>query len=100
MSEPTSGVPAPVEAAGATKPVLYYYFRNKEGLCRAVLEDAHEQFREMATGALATEGDPVERLVQFIAVHFDMVRRETDLARFFYGMLLGLGGRDGGGYPR
>jgi len=29
-----------VEAAGVTKPVLYYYFRNKEGVFDAMMQEA------------------------------------------------------------
>src|SRR3972149_257338 len=85
-----------VHAAGVTQPSLYYHFQNKEGLCRAILEDGHERFREAPRDVLAGDGSPVQRLVRLIGVHFDMARGEPDLVRFFYGMLLGLGGRPSG----
>jgi len=85
-----------VRAAGVTQPMLYYYFQNKEGLCRAILEDGHQRFQQFSSDALLAKGSPVERLARLVGVHFEMAHRERDLVRFFYGMLLGLGGRPAG----
>ena len=45
-----------VERAGVTKPVLYYYFENKEGLFRAILEWARELQQEMLGEVLQRTG--------------------------------------------
>jgi len=71
------------EAAGVTKPMLYYYFENKEGLCRAIftrfLEQHHNRLREV----LETETDPFELLVGVIWGAFDICRANMDFARLF-----------------
>ncbi|MBM3556788.1 MAG: TetR family transcriptional regulator [Alphaproteobacteria bacterium] len=54
-------------AAGANKRMLYYYFRDKDGLFLAVLEAAYRKIRA-AESALRLEAlDPVERLRRLIA---------------------------------
>lgn len=55
-----------VEAAGVTKPTLYYYFANKEAL---FLEAVYAQIRGMQGllgETLGGEGTPVERLRTFV----------------------------------
>ena len=44
-----------VDAAGVTKPVLYYYFGNKEGIYLALMKEALVRVRKLA--AQATEAD-------------------------------------------
>jgi len=71
------------EAAGVTKPMLYYYFENKEGLCRAIfarfLEQHHSRLREV----LESETDPFELLVGVVWGAFDICRQNMDFARLF-----------------
>ncbi len=71
------------EAAGVTKPMLYYYFENKEGLCRAIfarfLEQHHSRLREV----LERETDPFELLVGVVWGALDICRENMDFARLF-----------------
>ena len=46
------GVQEIAEAAGVTKPTLYYYFGNKEGLLRALLEGRYQALEAGIRAAL------------------------------------------------
>lgn len=85
-----------VQAAGITQPTLYYYFHSKDGLGCAVLEQGYEDFLPILAQAIRPRGRPVERLVRLMAAHFDYVHDHPDITRFFYGVILGLGGRPAG----
>ena len=52
-----------VTVAGVTKPVLYYYFDNKEGIFRAILEFAEEKQQEILADAAQARGGFFERLI-------------------------------------
>ncbi|HOX27206.1 MAG TPA: TetR/AcrR family transcriptional regulator [Candidatus Krumholzibacteria bacterium] len=70
-----------VEAAGVTKPVLYYWFGSKEGLFHALVELAVAAHREVlasvrASGGTATERILLlgERVIELVCAHADVVR--------------------------
>jgi len=71
-----------VEAAGVTKPMLYYYFQSKDGLCRAALQHYLEPFVERMGEAVAN-ADVREALVDVIWLHFEFCQQSKDLSRFF-----------------
>jgi len=52
-----------VSAAGVSKPVLYYYFQNKEGLFRAILDAAAQEQEVILEEALRKPGAALERIV-------------------------------------
>jgi TetR/AcrR family transcriptional regulator len=52
-----------VALAGVTKPVLYYYFRNKEGLFQAILDWAAEEQENILREALQAPGTAFQRIV-------------------------------------
>jgi AcrR family transcriptional regulator len=51
-----------VGEVGVTKPALYYYFENKEGLFRAILEQAEQKEAAILAEALGSETEFLERL--------------------------------------
>jgi AcrR family transcriptional regulator len=53
--------------AGANKRMLYYYFDNKDGLFRAVLEAAYEHIRESEKALHLDAVDPSEAIRRLIA---------------------------------
>ena len=61
-----TSVRAVVEAAGVTKPTMYYYFSNKKALFQEVIEAQLEVLRSMVDEAIHTEGTVRERLSGFI----------------------------------
>jgi len=78
-----------VEGAGVTKPTLYYHFRSKEGLAKALvsvpLSDLVEQLRQIVT----TERDPVRCLEQVFEAQFAFCREDPDRSRFVYALIFG-----------
>ena len=51
-----------VQQAGVTRGALYYHFRNKQDLFRAVVEDLQEELMQRLLAAAAAETDPWQRL--------------------------------------
>src|SRR3954470_4266007 len=71
-----------VEAAGVTKPTLYYYFGSKEGLARSLLTVLMDRLVRALRGTLAEAIDPVEVLARTFETHFAFAREDPDRARF------------------
>ena len=51
-----------VQQAGVTRGALYYHFRDKQDLFRAVVEDLQEELMQRLLAAAAAEADPWQRL--------------------------------------
>jgi AcrR family transcriptional regulator len=78
-----------VEAAGVTKPTLYYYFGSKEGLAEALLTLPMATLGERMRAILDERSEPVEALGRIIAAHFAFCRDDPDSARFFFALNFG-----------
>jgi TetR/AcrR family transcriptional regulator len=70
-----------VEAAGVTKPALYYYFGSKEGIFLAMMGEALREFDAAAARALETEGSAEERIVRFLDGMFALLLEHLDVMR-------------------
>lgn len=100
------------EAAGITKPTLYHFYGSKEGVYRALVDGALQEFRHTVLTEMEKPGSPVDHLKRMAKVYFEYGRERPDLARFifslvhdtrnrtpatdfpkFYAELLGLAGR-------
>lgn len=76
-----------VAKAGVSKPVLYYYFRNKQGIFQAILDSAAERFEQILRDIVATPGTVLERLLHFyqhfyqgiLLQHQDLYRMVRDV---------------------
>ncbi len=64
--------------AGLNKRMLYYYFRHKEGLFTAVLEQVYAELSALAETLDVEEGEPAARLAQFVEMVFDHYARHPD----------------------
>ncbi len=60
-------------SAGVNKALLYYYFRSKEALFRAVLENHLEEFYRRALVVLSDGGSARATLLRYVTTHFDFV---------------------------
>ena len=64
------------ELAGVTKPTLYYHFGSKEGMLRAVLDQAKQQVSGIAQRALARQGTARHRVDRVLRRGLRDVRAE------------------------
>jgi AcrR family transcriptional regulator len=78
-----------VEAAGVTKPMLYYYFKNKEGLCEAILARFLSQFHSRLAAVIEEQREPRDYLVEVVWTHLDYCREHHEFAKFFYALFFG-----------
>lgn len=82
-----------VEMAQVTKPTLYYFFTNKEGIYKAVLEEYYAQFRDRLAEAAVYVPAPASYyddvypvLLRIVDCYFDFAREFT----VFYRMVLSI----------
>ncbi len=78
-----------VESAGMTKPMLYYYFTNKEGLFRSILDWGADIQEELLSRVLASRGTFLERLnLLYSSVH-QAVLEHMDFFRLIHNLIFG-----------
>jgi TetR/AcrR family transcriptional regulator len=77
------------EAAGVTKPVLYYYFKSKEGLYLQLMEESHAQFETILTDLTRYPGSARERVVHFCAGLYSSYTRQLPLVKLCYSIYYG-----------
>src|SRR5690349_19040864 len=63
----TEGIAA---EAGVNKALLYYYFKSKDALYEAVLENQVREFYERATEILDSGGRPRDVVLAYVGMHF------------------------------
>lgn len=72
----TSPVAEIAAGAGVTKPVLYYYFGSKEGLFRAILEEARKRQEELLERAVSRQGPLMQRVLElFREIYWEVTQR-------------------------
>src|SRR5438094_4525530 len=60
-------------SAGVNKALLYYYFKDKEALYQAVLDEVFSGVRAAIQNALSHDLPPRERLAAYVCAHFDYI---------------------------
>jgi TetR/AcrR family transcriptional regulator len=60
-------------AAGVNKALLYYYFKSKESLYEAVVEDHFSEFNRQALAVLTAPGPARAILLRYVSLHFDFI---------------------------
>src|SRR5437899_3143881 len=61
------------KSAGVNKALLYYYFKDKEAIYQAVLDQVFRGVRTAIHNALAQNLPPRERLMAYVGAHFDYI---------------------------
>jgi AcrR family transcriptional regulator len=82
-------VRAIVEAAGVTKPTLYYHFGSKEGLAQALVTRPLTRLVEGLQRALDDEPDPLRALHRMLEIDFAFCAEDPDRGRFVYALFFG-----------
>ena len=77
------------EAAGVTKPALYYHFGSKEGLLVAVLNEAVRQFGSVIDAALPRAGTARDRLVALCSDIYGLFEKNVPIVRVAHTVFLG-----------
>jgi AcrR family transcriptional regulator len=77
------------ELAGVTKPALYYHFGSKEGVLRAILDQAKLEFSRVAARALDRPGSARERIVGFCQEVYGLFGQNVPVARVALATFLG-----------
>lgn len=78
-----------VERAGVTKPVLYYYFRSKEGIYLDLMREPFGRFAAIVEETLHTGGSARERLFRLCLLAYDIFAENIDAARVMYSIYYG-----------
>ncbi len=76
-----------VEAAGITRPTLYYYFPSKEQLFEHIIAETLGEFRSQLEQAVRSQGSLRERLIQICRVHLDFARCNADNCHLVHSVL-------------
>lgn len=75
------------EAAGVTKPLVFYHFASKERLYASLLEEALGACRMGGEAILAEPLSATERLRRFLASHVQVLRERPAVFAFAYNLL-------------
>jgi outer membrane protein len=88
------------EEAKVTKPTLYYYFENKEGLFQALVDQAMDERLRLMRQAAPPEKATVDQLTDIIAVLTDFARRHPDLLRLSFAIAFAAEGEYPSGFKK
>jgi AcrR family transcriptional regulator len=77
------------EAAGVTKPVLYYYFKSKEGLYIQLMEESFARFEAILTALSSFPGSIRARLLHFCQGLYSSYTRQLPLIKLCYSIYYG-----------
>jgi TetR/AcrR family transcriptional regulator len=70
-------------AAGVNKALLYYYFKSKDGLYEAVVEDHFREFNRRAVAVLAEPDAAREVLLRYVSLYFDFISTRQRYAALY-----------------
>lgn len=74
--------------ARVNKALLYYYFKSKEALFQAVLEDHLKEFSRRAMDALSTDGPAGHALLRYVSTHFNFISARPLYPALFHRLML------------
>ena len=77
------------EQAGVSKPMLYYYFKSKEGLFLAILEMAEDLQKQLLAEVLESKGNVLDRLLMLYRQVYAKVEEHRSLYKMIHGLIFG-----------
>lgn len=78
-----------VAAAGVSKPTLYYYFSNKEGIYLALMHSTMTTFQAAVEQLVVPQGSARQRLLRFATGVFDLFVEQIAVVRLIYAIYFG-----------
>ncbi len=78
-----------VAAAGVTKPVLYYYFRNKEGIYLELMRGSFAKMDELLAGSAGIQGSVTQRVLRLCDRLYSLFMEHIKVARVMYAIYYG-----------
>jgi TetR/AcrR family transcriptional regulator len=75
-------------AAGVNKALLYYYFKSKESLYEAVIEEHFSGFNRQALELLNAKGSAREILLRYAGMHFDFICSQLRYAPLYHQLMV------------
>lgn len=78
-----------VSFAGVSKPVLYYYFGNKEGIYLELLRGTFAKVENLLASLLAEKGRPTKKLLRFCDQAFNLFLENIQVVRIMYAIYYG-----------
>src|SRR5665647_2835752 len=69
------------EAAGVTKPVLYYYFKSKEGLYQQLMEESYSHYESILAELTSFSGNARERVIHFCTCLYSSYTRQLPFVK-------------------
>lgn len=77
--------------AGVNKALLYYYFKSKDGLYEAVVEDHFREFNRQALEVLAMAGAASAVLLRYVSLYFDFISARQRYASLYQQLMMARG---------
>jgi AcrR family transcriptional regulator len=77
------------QAAGVTKPVLYYYFKSKEGLYLHLMHETYSQFETTLSELSSFSGSARQRVIHFCHGVYDLSMGQLSLVKLMYSIYFG-----------
>jgi TetR/AcrR family transcriptional regulator len=78
-------------AAGVNKALLYYYFKSKEALYEAVVEDHFREFGRRALAVLTAPGAARAVLLRYVSLYFDFISARHRYAALYQQLMMARG---------
>ena len=72
------------EAAGVTKPAIYYYFDGKKDLYDSLRKNGFQELHQRIREAVQKEKEPEKKLLASINAHLDFCLDNIDAMKFIY----------------
>ena len=85
-----------VDAAGVSKPALYYYFADKAQLFQALVDQAHDERYRLMQAAAERGRTVAEKLEQIVAAVFEFALRNRELMRLAFATAFAASGESPG----
>jgi AcrR family transcriptional regulator len=73
-----------VDDAHVSKPALYYYFQDKAGLFRALVDEAHDERYRLMQAAADDSGNLKSQLIEILTSSFDFLQKNRELMRIAF----------------